>query len=79
MGAILSQQQEDGYLHPITFMSQTFKPAELNYDTYNKELLAIITAFRAWCIYLEGTKELITVYTDHHNPVWWKDAKEMGQ
>lgn len=56
MGAILSQRQEDGYLHSIVFMSQTFKPAELNHDTYNKEVPTIITAFREWCILEMGPR-----------------------
>lgn len=42
IGAILSQRQEDGYLHPIAFRSQRFKPAKLNYNTFDKELLALI-------------------------------------
>jgi len=27
---------------------------ELNYNVYNKELLAIVEAFRQWRVYLEG-------------------------
>jgi hypothetical protein len=42
MGSILSQRQEDGYLHPIAFMSERFNDAQRNYDTHDKELLAII-------------------------------------
>jgi hypothetical protein len=32
MGAVLSQRQEDGRLHPIAYMSQSFTGAEHNYD-----------------------------------------------
>jgi hypothetical protein len=42
MGSTLSQRQEDGYLHPIAFMSESFNNAKRNYDTHDKELLAII-------------------------------------
>ncbi|KAF8697567.1 hypothetical protein RHS03_07749, partial [Rhizoctonia solani] len=45
MGAILSQRKKDGCLHPVAFMSASFSPAELNYDTHDRELLAIIWAF----------------------------------
>ncbi|KAF8694103.1 hypothetical protein RHS03_08243, partial [Rhizoctonia solani] len=45
MGAVLSQRIEDGCLHPVAFMSASLSPAELNYDTHDKELLAIICAF----------------------------------
>ena len=54
IAAILSQWQ-DGELHPIAFFSQTLQVTELNYDTHNKELLAIFAAFNTWHHYLEGT------------------------
>ncbi|QRV96660.1 Retrotransposable element Tf2 protein [Ceratobasidium sp. AG-Ba] len=38
MGAVLLQRQPDGHLHPVAFMSMSFSPAELNYDTHDKEL-----------------------------------------
>jgi len=41
--------------------------AELNYDIHDKELLAIVTAFRVWRPYLEGAKHTIIVKTDHKN------------
>ena len=67
MGAILSQQGDEGYLHPVAYMSQSFNTAQANYDTHNKVLLAIIQALEHWHLYLEYTKEPITVYTDHRN------------
>ena len=32
--------------HPIAFYSKKFTPAEVNYDTHDQELLAIVLAFR---------------------------------
>ena len=32
---------------------------ELNYDIYNKELLAVVEALREWRVYLEGIKYLV--------------------
>ncbi|KAF8752408.1 Reverse transcriptase (RNA-dependent DNA polymerase) [Rhizoctonia solani] len=55
LGSILSQRQEDGCLHPLGFLSESFKGAKQNYDTHNKELLAIIRSFEYWRIFLEGT------------------------
>ncbi|QRW23107.1 Retrotransposable element Tf2 protein [Rhizoctonia solani] len=51
MGAILSQRGEDNRLHPIAYMSKSFSGAEANYDTHNKELLAIIKALEEWRIF----------------------------
>ena len=40
LGGILSQKHE-GRLHPIVFHSRKFTEAEINYDTADKEILAI--------------------------------------
>ncbi|KAF8747623.1 hypothetical protein RHS01_11318 [Rhizoctonia solani] len=36
LGSILSQRQEDGRLHPLGFLSESFKGAEQNYNTTTK-------------------------------------------
>ncbi|CCO37599.1 Retrotransposable element Tf2 155 kDa protein type 1 [Rhizoctonia solani AG-1 IB] len=48
LGSVLSQRQDDGRLHPIGYLSESFKGAEQNYDTHDKELLAIIRSFEHW-------------------------------
>ncbi|QRV79678.1 Retrotransposable element Tf2 protein [Ceratobasidium sp. AG-Ba] len=65
IGAILSQRGEDGYLHPIAYLSKSYNDAQRNYDTANKELLAIVESLKHWGIYLEGTILPVTVFTDH--------------
>ena len=47
LGGILSQRHE-GRLHPIAFHSRKFTEAEINYDTADKELLAIVDCFKRW-------------------------------
>ena len=42
--ATLSQIQHDGHKHPIAFFLGSLQPAELNYNIYNQELLAIVKA-----------------------------------
>jgi hypothetical protein len=79
MGAVLSQRQEDGRLHPIAYMSRSFTGAEQNYDTHDKELLAIIKAFEFWWIFLEGTKEPITVFSDHRNLEYWQELRTFNR
>ncbi|QRW23208.1 Retrotransposable element Tf2 protein [Rhizoctonia solani] len=75
LGSILSQRQEDGRLHPLGFLSESFKGAEQNYDTHDKELLAIIRSFEYWRIFLEGTIHPVTVFTDHRNLEYWKESQ----
>lgn len=48
---------------PIAFGGRKLKPAEINYDTREKEMLAIINALKQWRVYLlDGTTY---VETDH--------------
>jgi hypothetical protein len=42
LGAILSQKDEQGKLHPVGYYSKTLIPAERNYDIYDRELLALV-------------------------------------
>ena len=62
---ILSITCADGKLRPVTFYSWTLTAPELNYDTHNKELLAIFEAFQTWHHYLKGSTTLVDVIMDH--------------
>ena len=73
--AILSTIAPDGEMHPIAFHSRTFVGAELNYDTHDKELLAIFDAFHQWRHYPEGSEIPIQVITDHKNLEYFTTTK----
>src|SRR5436190_17176129 len=79
MGAILSQRHTDGKLHPIGYMSKGFNEAQAKYNTYNKELLAIVEALDFWRLLLEGSEKPITIYTDHRNLQYWQEAHVMDR
>ena len=64
-GGIVSQKYETR-LRPVAFHSRKFASAEINYDTHDKELLAIVDCFKRWRRYLEGAKHQVTVTTDHN-------------
>jgi hypothetical protein len=53
--------------------------AELNYDIYDKELLAIVECFRLWRHYLEGSKYTIQVFTDHNNLQYFTTTKQLSR
>ena len=40
------QKYEYGIWHPVVYYSRKLIPLELNYNIYNKELLAIIAALK---------------------------------
>lgn len=79
MGAVLSQRQEGRHHHSIAFMSKSFTRAETNYDTHNKELLAMIKALEEWQFLLEGTEIPIMVFTDHRNLEYWQSSQNFNR
>ena len=46
LDCVLSQKDELRNLHLVVFHLQKFTESELNYEIHNKELLAIIKAFK---------------------------------
>ena len=76
IAAVLSQvDPADTLLHPIAFYSRSMSSAELNYDIYDKELLAIFVAFKEFRPYLEGLPNAIEVITDHKNLEYFATTK----
>ena len=54
IGMRMTQQGTDGKPQVVAFHSQKLVPVEVNYNIHDKELLAIVVAFRVWRVYLEG-------------------------
>jgi len=79
LGAVLSQKGEHGKWQPVVYHSRKLSPAELNYEIYDKELLAIIDALREWRVYLEGSKYQVQIYIDHKNLVYFTTTKELNR
>ena len=75
LGAILSIETDSGEVHPVAYHSRTFTSPELNYDTHDKELLAIFEAFRVWRHFLEGSGTPVDVVTDHKNLEYFSTTK----
>lgn len=77
IGAIISHPDKDNpkILRPIAYHSRKLSPAELNYEIYDKEMLAIVEALRVWRAYTEGSRHQITIYTDHKNLIYFITSK----
>jgi len=52
-------------------------PAERNYDTHNKELLAIIRCFKEWRVFLLGYSQQIDIYSDHQNLTYFRQPQDL--
>lgn len=65
-GAVLTQQHEDT-LCPVAWIGRKMNRAEENYYTLEKELGAIVFAYRQWRCYLENN-HTVFIHSDH-NPL----------
>ena len=70
--AILSIVNEENKVYLVTV-------AELNYDTHDKELLAIFEAFKIWWHYLKGLAYSIDVIPDHKILKYFSTTKVLTQ
>ncbi|KAG9450627.1 hypothetical protein H6P81_010592 [Aristolochia fimbriata] len=62
VGDVLGQRKEN-FFHTIYYASHTLTGPQLNCTTTEKELLAVVYAFKKFRSYLIGSK--VVVYTDH--------------
>ena len=75
---VLSQYGDDAKLHPVAFFFQKHSPQEINYEIHDKELLAIIKAFKEWRPMLERTGLPIKIFTDHRNLQYFMTTKQLS-
>jgi hypothetical protein len=79
LGAYIVQRHNNGVWHPVMYYNRKMTPLELNYNIYNKELLAIVTALKEWRVFLQETTELFIIKTDHKNLTGFLTTKELNQ
>jgi len=79
IGAVLSQRDDERRLHPVAFHSRKFQPAEINYEIHDKELLAVVDAFKHWRRYCEGAAHQIQVFSDHQNLEYFTTTKVLNR
>ncbi|XP_063920701.1 uncharacterized protein LOC135135549 [Zophobas morio] len=71
IGAVLSQGDRD---LPVAYTSRTLNKAECNYNTTEKELLAIVYAVKHFRPYLYGQK--FKIVTDHRPLTWLFNCRD---
>ena len=63
---VLSQYSNNGKLHLVVFFSRKHSLQEINYEIYEKELLAIIKAFEEWQPMLKEADFFLKHVWKHH-------------
>ena len=78
LDSVLSQWDESENLYLVVFYSHKFIESELNYMIHDKELLAIIKTFKQWKTYLKESKNLVQIYTDYKNLIYFTITKVLN-
>jgi RNase H-like domain found in reverse transcriptase len=71
-GGFLTQMDTNGDRHPCTYLSKSLTKEQRNYDTGDRELLAIVQALKEWRHYIQGSGHTMTVLSDHDNSKFHK-------
>jgi hypothetical protein len=81
LAAILSQVESNGEIHLVTYLSQTFSDTELNYDTHDKELMAVTTLnnMSELSLYSRSVlSETLIVNSHHLSPMFQRSSGLMS-
>ena len=62
----------------MAYYSRKLIPLELNYNIYNKELLAIIAVLKEWRAFLQEIIELFIIKTDYKNLTGFLTTKKLN-
>lgn len=65
LGAVLSQRELNRTETPVAFASSSLTEAERNYNTCEREALAVVYALKKFRLYVLGPR--FTLYTDHNS------------
>ena len=76
-GGIMSQYNYESNFDPIVFFSGRLQPSQINYEIYDKELLAGVTAFEHWRPELQSTIHPVIVISDHKNLEYFMSTKTL--
>jgi len=79
IAGILDQYDVFGVLRPVNFYSRKCSPAEENYDTYDRELLAILEALNQRWHSFEGANYKVSIWCDHKNLEYFQTSKVLSR
>jgi hypothetical protein len=79
IAGFLNQFDGFGVLRPTAFYSRNCSPAEQNYDTYDRQLLAIVASMKQWRQHLEGAGYKILIQCGHKNFVYFQATKVLSR
>jgi transposase InsO family protein len=79
LGAVCSQPDEKGVLHPIAFYSRSLTAPERNYHVHDTELLAALEGLEHWRHYFAYSAFPATILTDHKNLEYFSEKRLLSE
>lgn len=77
-GRVLSQFI-NGKWHPVAYRSKSLSKTERNYEIYDKEMVAIMSALDDWRQYLLGASERFEIWSDHQNLQYFRKPQKLNR
>ena len=78
IGAVVSQPEENGVLHPVAFYSRSLTSPERNYHIHDTELLAAIEGLEHWRHFFAYSAHPATILTDHKNLEYFSEKRALS-
>ena len=78
LGVYIVQKHEDKIQYLVVYYSKKLIPPKLNYNIYDKELLAIIIVLKKQRAFLQRIIELFIVKTDYKNLIGFLITKKLN-
>ncbi|ANB11457.1 gag-pol fusion protein [Sugiyamaella lignohabitans] len=79
IAAVLQQfNPVDKRWHPVAYYSRKLRGPEINWDTHDRELLAIVVATGKWKHFILSRTEPTTVHTDHKNLTYFTTKRALS-
>jgi len=75
---VLSQKNTTDQWHFIVYYSYKFKEAEVWWNMHDKKLYVIVLDFKNWWHYLQSSKRLICMITNHNNLRYFMTTKKLN-
>ncbi|KAJ1595379.1 hypothetical protein NDA14_003401 [Ustilago hordei] len=71
------KQEHEGRWYPVAFYSRKMSSAEKNYETHDKELLAVVACLTQWRHMLAGLLSQLVILTDHEALKYFKSQRRI--
>ena len=78
VAAVMSQEGPDRLYHLVAYLSVGMNEHEMQYEIYDKEMLAVVTVLKEWKSELRSLQKEFLVVTDHKALEYFSTKRELN-